>query len=325
MSAIPYRQQGFAASAVRAWVRFYTLGLPEEHRERRSFQIESDLWEHWRDRAESQSPPLLLSWETTDRALRGMAADILWRFQLEGPKVRIHVPIERLAGAFVLLLILATFLSLSANGYDTGREGFADELERLASIKGWQTDVYTLLQVGAGLGMILSAAVFFLQLRERAPATAVVAAFLMASAGILTMVSASVYLSAADLADQWAADGRTESSLTAARALTLMLFPLSMAIFVTLAGAMYTLAVAATRLELVKHPLPWLAAGSATLSLATLGALVTQFETAEWLLVSAAMVSMLVWMASTGLQLLIGGRVKPSKAGALPDAISPAS
>ncbi|MGD9932592.1 MAG: hypothetical protein AB7T37_02650 [Dehalococcoidia bacterium] len=307
MSAIPYRRQGFTASAIRTWVRFYTLGLPEEQRERRLFQIESDLWEHWQDRAETQAPPLLLTWETTDRALRGMAADILWRLQLEGPKVNIHIPIERLAGAFVLLLIVGMVLSTSAAGYDASADGFETELERLASVKSWQADVYTFFQTISGLGMLLAGAVFFTQLRDRAHAAAAVSAFLLTGAGVLALATSAIYFSAADLADEWIASGRSENELNTARAMTLLLTGLSVPLLVTLASAVYTLAFSTSRHRLVAHPLGWLAVASGGFFLAAAVAELAGTD-AGWILMSGALLLMVVWMVSTGFQLLLGGR-----------------
>lgn len=309
MSAIPYRRQGVTAAAIRAWVRFYTLGLPEGQRDRRLFQIESDLWEHWQDRADHQASGLLLSWETTDRALRGIAADILWRLQLEGPKVNIHIPIARLAGAFVLLLIIGMLLSTSAAGYDPSADSFAGEMERLASVKGWQADLYTFFQVVSGLGMILAASVFYIQLRERAGAAAVAAAFLLTSAGVLTLVSSATYAAAADIADQWAADGRQASTLTAARTAILLLSGLSVPLIVTLAAGVYTLAYATSRQHLVSHPLGWLAIASAGFFFAAAVAELAGTD-AGWILMSGALLLMLAWMASTGFQLLLGGGTK---------------
>ena len=179
----------------------------------------------------------------------------------------IHVPIERLAGAFVLLLIVGMLLSTSAAGYDASAEGFEGELERLAAVKGWQADVYTFFQVLSGFGMFLAAAVFYIHLRDRARAAAVVASFLLCGAAVLALIISAAYATATDVADEWATGGRSESTQTTARAAVLLLSGLSISLLVTLGGGVYTLAIATTRHRLVRRPLGWLAIASAALFL----------------------------------------------------------
>ena len=64
---------------VRAWVRFYTAGLPPGLRDARREEIDADLWEHAHEAAMKlqDGPPLathlLLRW------LLGLPDDLLWR------------------------------------------------------------------------------------------------------------------------------------------------------------------------------------------------------------------------------------------------------
>ena len=85
-------QQGGAKLAVathqlvRGWVRLYTLGLPLETRNARRTELDSDLWEQtyaWGERGPSSSGVLL-------RCLRGVPADLLWRFA----EARVHSSTE---------------------------------------------------------------------------------------------------------------------------------------------------------------------------------------------------------------------------------------
>jgi hypothetical protein len=65
-----------AMSAVRAWTRFYTCGLPPELRDARRDEIESDLWESFQDAHGDAA----LAWQIWARLLGGVADDLAWRF-----------------------------------------------------------------------------------------------------------------------------------------------------------------------------------------------------------------------------------------------------
>jgi uncharacterized membrane protein len=59
-----------------AWVRLYTMGLPEEVRKARQDEMKSDIWEHFQDLMRENKPLT----EIISRLLRGIPADIIWRF-----------------------------------------------------------------------------------------------------------------------------------------------------------------------------------------------------------------------------------------------------
>ena len=69
-----------AHQLVRGWVWLYTLGLPLETRNARRTEIDSDLWDQahtWgvhRPSTSGDASSVLL------RCLRGVPADLLWRF-----------------------------------------------------------------------------------------------------------------------------------------------------------------------------------------------------------------------------------------------------
>jgi len=61
----------------RAWVSFYTAGLPAEERDRRRGEIDSDLYEHERFAATDGPGPIARP--VAARFVRGVPADVSWR------------------------------------------------------------------------------------------------------------------------------------------------------------------------------------------------------------------------------------------------------
>jgi len=295
-----------AAGLARKWTRLYTFGLPPQARLRRIQQIESDLWEHWADVREARRPSVLFSLHTVDRALRGAVADLLWRFQLEGPRMQMSIPIDRIAGVLLIALIGAMLLSISASGYDTSREGFDSELTRLAEVTGWQATVYTALQAIAGLGMIAAAVVFYLQLRGIALTLSLFATAGLCVAGILTLVGSTLYLAAAQMADQWAvAPGSEEAALVTARAFLIALGTLTPITLVALVIGVEALAVACARNRLVPRWLGFVAAlaGGILVAYLALGWIV---DGLSWVLPGITVLLLIVWLAIAGGVLLFG-------------------
>ena len=91
-----------------AWVRFYTIGLPEEIRKARQDEIKSDIWEHLQD-LKRENKPLT---EIIGRLLRGIPADAIWRLnQSEGTIARAFMLLPRscLKVMAVLALIFILF------------------------------------------------------------------------------------------------------------------------------------------------------------------------------------------------------------------------
>ncbi|MGQ0735413.1 MAG: hypothetical protein ACT4QD_17390 [Acidobacteriota bacterium] len=68
-------------AVVRAWVRVYTLGVPEDLRETRRTEMSSDLWEHASDARERGTPRAVAAMEMVLRALMGVPHDLSWRFE----------------------------------------------------------------------------------------------------------------------------------------------------------------------------------------------------------------------------------------------------
>ena len=92
---------GLAVSAVRAWTRVYTLGLPPELRDRRRDEIESDLWESVQDGRTNAG----LAWQIWARLVGGLADDLGWRSEQV-------VGVLPLVFRLVATLGLITFLGL---------------------------------------------------------------------------------------------------------------------------------------------------------------------------------------------------------------------
>jgi hypothetical protein len=67
-----------AISVVRIWVRLYTFGLPQEIRDRRRREMESELSEHVRDDRAAGYRPVDTALHILARCVRGAPADIWW-------------------------------------------------------------------------------------------------------------------------------------------------------------------------------------------------------------------------------------------------------
>lgn len=203
MTAIVPSRGTFAADIARAWTRLYTVGLSEAVRARRAEELESDLWEHEADRFGERVAPALVGVEVLGRMVRGMPADLLWRFQLEGPQMDIKIPFERIVGLMLVALVILIPISVGINGYDTAREGWSSELLRLAEISSTATRANMLFQVFSGVALIGTGAGFFLALAPRARNFATFAAFGLGSAGVMTLAASAMYTMLNTLADEY--------------------------------------------------------------------------------------------------------------------------
>jgi hypothetical protein len=330
MTATPLSPQSrpttFGARFAQAWTRVYTLGVAPGLRERRIAQIASDSWEHLDDARLEGRGGIAANFELLGRSVRGMAADLTWRFQLEGPLVNISIPIEKVAGIFFLGLVLAMALSLSANGYDASHDGFyGGELERLADVGGSAAGVYAALQVASGLAMVFAAGVFYRLLNDRAPVAAMVASLSLAAAGLVVLIGSVVYFAATDLADEWAANPADPAPATVARGLLVILGGLAGLLMVTLAIAVYSLAIASLRLGLVRRPITYMAGASAVCLVAALFALpLTDSGEFVWIASSFGLLLMWLWVAAAGISLVFGGGSRRSGAAPPPPSPQPA-
>lgn len=68
--------ESFGVRFTRSWVAFYTRRLSEPVRERRRAEMASDLWEQVND-----APSGRASAQVLDRCLRGIHADLWWRYR----------------------------------------------------------------------------------------------------------------------------------------------------------------------------------------------------------------------------------------------------
>ena len=322
------RTPGIAADLILWWVEFYTTGLSGASRERRLGQIRSDLWEHYSDRTEQGASPAVIGLESLSRAARGAAADLLWRFQMEGPQLQLNIPIERIGGACLLVLVAAAMLSLNVAGYDPKIEGFEGELRRLASIKAWQTGMYTAFQVLSGIGMLAGAVVLYLALKRYSTAPVILAAVALASAGLLTLVTSALYSTAAALADEYiaATPEHRDAVLPVARAFVLMLNAAVPVTGVMLALGIYGFAFITRRYHVVPQWLRFAAGGSAVaLGIAMVTGLAFDSDI-TWLFVMTGFFLLLLWLAVAGGWLLLAGSNGSSddqKPSALGDLLAP--
>ncbi len=309
MSAIPFRSRGsIAASIARAWLRAYTFGLSPETRDRRSLELESDLWEHQGDALARNASLSQVGVEILDRTVRGMPADILWRFQLEGPHMQLHIPLERVLGIVLLILTIAVPVSLSISGYDTSRDSWSSELTRLGEIPAWQRSVNIAFQLVSGLALIGGGAGFLFALQSRSGLGAVLAGFGLASAGILTLIASALYSSMSGLATEHVSGNSSESLLVTSRALGTTLSSLTGATVVLLVCGVFSIAWVARRHGMVPSWLNWIPAGAGALAVAGITLAIVFGESIAWVVLMAAFFALVLWLLVAGGWLLFGYR-----------------
>ena len=308
----------FGATIAKRWVAIYTGGLPDGARERRVEQIESDVWEHQQERLQEGQPESQTGLEILGRTVRGMAADVLWRFQLEGPKVQIHIPFERILGGLLLALIVLLIVSTGINGYDTGREGWDGELRRLGGQSDGQIRGNIAIQLFAGMLLIGAAVGFATALHERARTLSLLAAGFLAMAGVRVRGASAAYHATADLAQDFAAGRSGEEVLIPARSVALIMGSLVTSASMALMLGLFTLAVVVHRSALVPR---WMAVFAGISFVCAIGsgfsAAFLGDDTSVWLLAMAMLLSAAVWMLLAGLTLLLGRRGSVKAAPAL--------
>jgi hypothetical protein len=306
VTTIQFRPRSFFATAAARWAAVYTLGLPATVRERRLQQVTSDIWEQEADGFAESNPPARVGFDIFERTVRGIPADILWRFQLEGPKVNINIPIERIAGALLLVLIILVFAGTSISGYDPARDTWADELERLGDSPAWQTEITVFFWMLCGLALIGTATVFYRAIQLASPGLALIEAFSFAAAGVLVLISAAMYRSMVSLAVEFKDNPAEPGVLTSSRSLMLAIETLQFGIIALLAVGVFSFALATHRQRLVPGWLSRLAAVSAVL---LAGGIVSPvagpLDQATWMLVMSGLVLMVVWLVIAGFMLLL--------------------
>lgn len=295
------------------WVGLYTAGLAAEARALRRQEIESDLWEHQSDRLYNEgAAPAETGLDVLSRWLRGVPADIFWRFNVEGPKVQIKIPVERIAGVMLLALVVLIFVGTATNYIDTSAGNFRAELQRLANEHGESTFesvsqlIAGLLVIGAGVG-------FALALRARSTILATLSGVGLICAGLLLVVAAAMNFALLDLAKQFGnTTGAEADSLVApARALAVLGTTLQQLAGGLLLGSVYLLAVLAARSKLVAR---WLS-GLAVVSAAAFGGSLvvaiidgttrnSEEDTLWWPLFAGGIFLALIWLIVAGAILL---------------------
>lgn len=306
MTAMAPSRGTFAGDIARAWTRLYTVGLPEVVRERRAQELESDLWEHEADRFGEQTAPALVGVEVLGRMIRGMPADLLWRFQLEGPQMELKIPFERIVGLMLVALVVVIPIAVGIDGYDTSRDSWPNELSRLADLSTTATRANMLFQVFSGVSLIGAAAGFYLTLEPRAKNLATLAAFGLAAAGILTLAASAMYGMVSTLADDYLAGRGGDDILVTSRALAIGMQSFAASAGLLLIVSVFVLAFAANRHALVPSPLRWLALASALLLAgAIVTAVVSDSDNSWYLFMSGAML-LLLWLLVAGASLLLG-------------------
>lgn len=314
MTAIHIQRRSIFAAVAARWAAIYTLGLPESARERRLLQVESDIWEQEADGMAEGIAPARVGFDIFERAVRGIPADILWRFQLEGPKVQFKIPFERVTGMLLLLLILLVPISTSISGFDTGRAGWEGELQHIGERPDYQIAINVVLWLTCGIVLIAMAAGFYHALQRTASLLSTFAAFALAAAGVLVLAATAVYKSMTDLAGQYTGAATEESLVTTSWALVLTMEMLQGAVVLTLSLGIFSLAMAAHRHRLVAGWLGYVAALSAALLI--VAGIVDVFAETDvtWTLLMGGLLLLMLWLVVAGFTLVINRKppVDPS-------------
>jgi hypothetical protein len=314
VNAVLHSPAGFIPGLARAWVRCYSAGMSEEARTIRRLEIESDLWEHYADRAAAGASPAATSVEALSRLLRGVPSDLAWRFQAEGFNVNIHFPVERLAGLLLLLLLVPFVAGISISGYDSRSEYWADEFARFSDISSRSRGVTALLHAGIGVVLIVVASQLFASLRERSPRLMTLGFALLTTGGALMLVNAAIYRAMGGLAADYAVT-RDASLVTTARSLYLALDSIAAANLAVTAGGISSFGAALIRLKLIPR---WTAAFPVVTVVGLLVAFGAEPMIGDWAWLSmiVAFLSIAFWLVVSGGWLLFGGhnlqRIEPT-------------
>ena len=295
------------------WTAAYTAGLAPSVRNTRRAEIASDVWEHSKDMAADSETLAGRAIGVVSRLVRGIPADLLWRVNVEGPKMDIRIPFERITGALLLAMVLLLMITTSISGYDTAREGFDSELRRLADMSNAAHNANAFFRAVAGVALIAAAAALYTNLKDRSPMLSAMAAFGIAAAGVLALIAGALQLVFVELAQEYVASSgaHQEQVLVTARGFAVATQNTVGAAFIALVLSTYTLAILAGREALVPR---WLI-GIPVISAVTIGgSLIAQAVGADlewWILVSGLFMN-LIWLLFAGLWLLFTPKDKIS-------------
>jgi hypothetical protein len=298
-----------ATGLTRSWIRCYTLGLPREMRAARREEIESDLWEHERDTPDGVWSRLAFALAVLSRLARGVPADVFWRFQMEGPKVEINIPFERIAGGLLLALVVMMMITGSISGYDTNPNGFDNELRRLAALSSFEDNANAAIRMITGIALIGAAAGFYVALRERGAMLTTIAAFGLVASGVLALVAAALQLAFVDLAEEYVASSGAHQGelLVTARTVAMLVEGTVDGALIALLLSAYSLAALTARERLVPR---WLIA-LPVLSVAVFaaGGIASAAGAGNaWMVLMSGVGSMLLWLIIAGAWLLFTPR-----------------
>jgi hypothetical protein len=305
MITISHPLQGFVPALVRGWARLYCAGISQNARATRQIEIDSDLWEHYTDRLAQGANPATVGVEAFSRMLRGVPSDIAWRVQAEGFHVNIHFPIERIAGVFLLFLVIPFVAGSAISGYDTGRELWPEEFARFADMSSRNREITGTLHGIIGILMIAGVGILFATVRDRSPKLITVACALLGAAGTIMLVNAALYRTMSELADEYL---RTSNGalVSNARALALTIEGLAIMNTTATTAGVLSLAVALSRLGMVPRwtlVFPVIGAAAPVMLLG----LSSVLPDSTWWYIMIAFVAVALWLLIAGLWLLFGG------------------
>jgi len=295
-----------AAGVTRWWTRCYTLGLSRDARELRRDEIESDLWEHERDAPRGVVSRAAFGLSVLSRLVRGMPADVFWRFEMEGPKVEINIPFERIAGGLLLAMVALMLITGGISGYDTSQEGFGDELRRLAALDSFEDNANAAIRLISGLGLIGAAAGFYVALRERGPVLATIAAFGLVAAGVLALAAAALQMAFVELAEEYVASSgaHQEQVRVTARGVALVVQGTVGGALMAILASGYALAVLTVRERLVPRRLIALPVLSVAVFIGGGIYRAAAGGNASWIVLMSGVGAMVLWLVIAGAWLL---------------------
>jgi hypothetical protein len=294
-----------ACGAARGWTAVYTLGLASRVRDARRAEVASDVWEHHRDTISEGRSVWTFLGSVVSRVLRGAPADLLWRVNVEGPKMDIKIPFERIVGGLLLAMVVLLMITTSISGYDTGREGFDGELRRLADMSNASHNGNAFFRAVTGIALIAAAAALYTNLKDRSPMLSAMAAFGIAAAGVLALIAGALQLVFVELAQEYVASSgaHQEQVLVTARGFAVATGNTVGTAFIALVLSIYVMAILAGREGLVPR---WLI-GIPVISAAVIGgSLIAEAAGADlqwWILISGMFMSV-IWLLIAGLWLI---------------------
>lgn len=300
----------FASQLARGWAAVYTLGVAGHVRESRRAEITSDVWEHHLDVVTGSRSAWVFAASVVSRVARGVPADLLWRVNVEGPKMEIKIPFERIVGALLLVMIAFVFITLATSGYDTRREGFGDELRRLADLSTAADNGNAFFRALSGVALVAVAGGLYANLKGRAPLLSALASFGIAATGVLGLIAAAMQRVFVELAEEYVSTSpsQQEQVLVTARGFAIGVEQTIILASITMALSVYALAILAGRESLVPRWMIAIPVLSAALAAVALVAGMLGMDSSTWVLVMSSLFSSVLWLLVAGLWLLFAPR-----------------